>query len=188
MPYEIHITQSDLSVEVIGFGENEATARRIYEFTTNALMREGHILIGKVENPLFVEVVQRGGPTLMFIELKHVPVLDIANICALFHLLALEVTQGRYLATGLVIAEVVKSEQLWATAEYLAIETTPKGTQLKHALAGDRTAAQKAFAEMVQARQNNGDTVRRNQDTDMKFSAMGKDGLTTFELVEVAQK
>lgn len=188
MPHEIHVTQSDLSVEVIGFGENEATARRIYDFTTNALMRDGFILIGKVENPLFVEVVQRGGPTVMFVELKHVPVLDIANICTLFHLLALEATQGRYLATGLVMAEVVKSEQRWATAQYMAIETTPKGTVLKHALPGDRTDAQRAFAALVQGRQNCGETVARNQDADMKYSALGQDGLTTFELVEVAQK
>lgn len=70
--HEIVITQAaDLSEEVIGFGSDGAMAKRVYDWTTNAFMRERYILIGKVENLNFVEVVERGGKTKCFIELRN---------------------------------------------------------------------------------------------------------------------
>lgn len=189
MPYEMVITQaSDLTSETIGFGEDQSLAESTFNWTTNALMHETHILIGNVNHPYFIEVVQRRGATLMFIELNYRPPVDMRNILWLIRLLASEATDATLLAKGMVHGEVLRSEQLWATAQYIAMETNPKGVVLKHALPGDRIEAKKAFAAMVQERVNAGEVVRRNQDALMKYSAMGADGLTTFEFVERVQK
>jgi hypothetical protein len=94
---------------------------------------------------------------------------------------------GTFSPRALVRGEIIRGEQLWANAQYHVKETNPKGLVLTHALPGDRDEALKAFAAMVQERQNAGCTVRRNVDALMKYSAMGDDGLTTFEFVE-AQK
>ena len=79
--HEIVITQAeDLSEEIIGFGSDGAMAKRVYDWTTNAFMRERYILIGKVANLNFVEVVQRGGSTQCFIELRSRPVFTKAAL------------------------------------------------------------------------------------------------------------
>ena len=182
MPYEIIISQADdLSVETIGFGEDQAKAERIFDFTTNTLMRDGHILIGNIQHPKFVEVVRRGGPAVMFIELRYQPTWDIGNILALFTLLALEAINPRALSNGLVKAEVVKAEQRWATAQYVATETTPKGSMLKHALVGDRQEALKAYVEMVGLGKKK---VQLCPDGVNKYAVFDDSGITTWEFQE----
>jgi hypothetical protein len=72
--HEIIVTTAkDLNTETVGFGSDGAMAKRVYDWTTNALMRDGFILLGKVANLNFVEVIQRGGTTVMFIELRSRP-------------------------------------------------------------------------------------------------------------------
>lgn len=74
--HEIIITQAaDLSEEVIGFGSDGDMAKRVYDWTTNAFMRERFILVGKVANMNFVEVIRRGGTTQCFIELRSRPAI-----------------------------------------------------------------------------------------------------------------
>lgn len=79
--HEIVITTAkDLKAETIGFGSDGDMAKRVYDWTTNAFMREGYILIGKVANMNFVEVIQRGGKTQCFIELRSRPAIDKAAL------------------------------------------------------------------------------------------------------------
>lgn len=181
----IYTDAADLSSETIGFGQDEEMARRIFGWTTNTFMRDGFILIGNAKNPEFVEVVQRRGPTVCFVELRSRPDFDMANILEAIHLAALDVLQPRYLATGLLQAQVVKAEALWENAKHIAIETKPNGLVLKHALLGDRQEAMKAFAGLVRE----GDKrVQRCVDAPDKYAVFDGSGITTWEFQERPQK
>jgi hypothetical protein len=187
--HEIVFTDANnLSEEVIGFGADQTTAQRVFDWTKQSYLREGFIVFGNIQKPNFVEIIRRGGPSQCFIELRCRPHVDLKNMLLAIRLAALSVTDGKYLATGSVQGEVIRAEQLRQTAQYLVKEIKPKGTVLTHYLPGDRSDALKAFNALVQARAEAGETVRRNPGAAMKYSAMGADGLTAFEFIEVAQK
>jgi hypothetical protein len=100
--HEIVFTNaSDLSDEVVGFGDDQATAQRVFDWTKQSYLREGFIIFGNIQKPNFVEIMRRGGPSECYIELRSRPKVDLANICQLIRLLASEVTDGHLLAKSL---------------------------------------------------------------------------------------
>lgn len=140
-----YTTAKDLDTETIGFGYDGEMAKRVYDWTTNQFMRDGYILMGNIKNPNAVEVIQRGGPTVCWLELTSRPALDVENITAAIKMTAMLSQQRNW---GCHYA-VLMAEKALKEARYIAVETQPDGKVIPHYLTGDRQEAMQAFIQMV---------------------------------------
>lgn len=188
MPYEMFITYAhNLTEDVIGFGEHKDIAERVFNQAWQGLLMDGYRSQHNTEKPNFVEVLHKDGKHYMYIELRYRQQWDLGNMLRLIHLLAMDATYGKYLATGLAQGSVVAAERAWIDPHYVMHVVEPNGLKLRYALPTDRTDAIKAFNEKVREREANGQTIVRCPDADMKWMAMDISGATTLEFVEVSK-
>lgn len=179
---EIHeikyTTAKDLNTETIGFGSDGEMAKRIFDWTTNSLMRDGYILLGKADNLLAVEVIQRGGSTVCWLELTSRPALDVENAMLAIAMVA----QLKFVRNWGCHYAVNMAEKSLREARYAAVETQPNGKTIPHYLMGDRQEAMLAFVQMVS---ESGKKAQRCVNALDKYAVFAADGsITTWEFRE----
>lgn len=186
MPYEMIVTNANnLTETVIGFGNRQEVARNVFDWTWRGLITDGYISLHNTNNPQFIEIKQRGGPPVMFMELRHTPDYDFANALRLINMLALQALYPNHFHTGLLMADTVRSEQAWKNLRYKAVVTSPDGRSMNYPLPVERADAIKRFNDLVREREASGWRVMRCPDADMKYKALDTNGATTLEFVEV---
>lgn len=94
--HELVVTMAaDLENERVGFGGDGAMAKRVFDWITNRLMNDGLIMMLNFNNPNLVEVIQRGGPTLCWIELTSGPESEAFRPDSLFRGMAAPTLKSR---------------------------------------------------------------------------------------------
>lgn len=105
--WEMIVTNAaTLKDDKVGFGESEWIAKSVFNSTWRGLLLDGYVAISSVKNPLFIEIVQRGGPTALFLELRYTPPASKATAALSNHTVDIETFyRARYCAGSWVETE-----------------------------------------------------------------------------------